>query len=204
METSKQPECESLLIRQACAGSRTAFAELAGRCTRKIYGLSLRMLRNRADAEDNVQNTLCKAFTKMDQFKGESRFSTWIISIAINEALMAIRKHRSSPEYIGARVPDTADSTELPFEPIEKKANPEREYSAKELTGKALEQLPDLLRNDFMLHQLEGWTHGELAARRKISAQTMKARMFRARSILARRLPILMAAHGRTSEAPGV
>jgi RNA polymerase sigma-70 factor, ECF subfamily len=195
MDNSCIRNSEALLIRQACLGSRTAFAELAIPCSARIYRVSLRMLKNRADAEDNVQNTLSKAFTKISQFKGQARFSTWVTRIATNEALMTIRKHRSrqmqAPEDSPGR---QQDSQEIPFEMVDKQANPERAYMVRELTAKALVDLPAPLKDAFVLQQLEGWTYQELAAKQHISAQTMKSRMFRARSILARRVPFLMAA----------
>ena len=83
MATSCLADSEAVLVRQAALGSAEAFSELVTGCTTKIYRVSLRLLKNQADAEDNVQNTLWKAFKKMGQFKGESRFSTWMVRIAI-------------------------------------------------------------------------------------------------------------------------
>jgi RNA polymerase sigma-70 factor, ECF subfamily len=189
METQRIPTSEALLTRQACVGSRAAFGELAQSCSAKIYRVSLRILKNQADAEDNVQNTLCKAFTKMSQFKGESRFSTWLVRIATNEALMTIRKHRSRKDQAHGSLSAPADSPEAPPEITDTSANPEREYLVRELTSKALGELPSALKDAFVLQQLEGWTNRELAAQHHISAQTMKSRMFRARTILAKRRP---------------
>lgn len=187
MDMPHIPPSEALLTRQACVGSRAAFAELAQSCTAKIYRVSLRILKNQADAEDNVQNTLCKAFTKIGQFKGQSRFSTWLVRIATNEALMTIRKHRSRKDQAHGSLSGAPDSPDAPPEITDNSTNPEREYLVRELTSKALGELPSSLKDAFLLQQLEGWTNRELAAQHHISAQTMKSRMFRARTILAKR-----------------
>jgi RNA polymerase sigma-70 factor, ECF subfamily len=197
MDNPRIPTSEALLIRQACVGSRSAFSQLAEGCTAKIYRVSLRILKNPADAEDNVQNTFCKAFTKMSQFKGQARFSTWLVRIATNEALMTIRKHKSRRDQAHGSLSGSPDSTDAPPEITDNSANPEREYLVRELTSKALGELPNSLKDAFVLQQLEGWTNRELAAQQHISAQTMKSRMFRARTILAKRRPHWIAARKR-------
>src|SRR5271163_3484838 len=87
-------EAEKELVARARAGNRTAFGELAHRHSHRVYGMSFRILKNREDAEDNLQNVLCKAFSKIQQFEGNSQFSTWLVRIAINEALMMLRKRK--------------------------------------------------------------------------------------------------------------
>jgi RNA polymerase sigma-70 factor (ECF subfamily) len=85
---------ENILVARAQSGSADAFAELAGKHSRKIYKCSLRILHNREDAEDNLQNVLLQAFRNINTFQGKSRFSTWLVGIAVNEALMKLRKRR--------------------------------------------------------------------------------------------------------------
>src|SRR5215467_1762902 len=86
---------EHKLVAKAQSGNEDAFTELVRRHSGQIYGLSLNMLRNREDAEDNLQNVLVKAFHHLDRFEGNSQFSTWLVRIAINEALMKLRKRNS-------------------------------------------------------------------------------------------------------------
>src|SRR6202011_6236263 len=86
---------ERTLVAQAQAGDEQAFTELVRRHSGQIYGLSLNMLRNREDAEDNLQNVLVKAFHNIGRFEGNSQFSTWLVRITINEALMKLRKRNS-------------------------------------------------------------------------------------------------------------
>src|ERR1700730_1539351 len=93
METQSLPE--RTLVAKAQAGNEDAVTELVRRHSGQIYGLSLNMLRNREDAEDNLQNVLVKAFHNINRFEGTSQFSTWLVRITINEALMKLRKRNS-------------------------------------------------------------------------------------------------------------
>src|SRR5262250_1177651 len=95
---------ERTLVTRAQQGDEEAFTELVRRHSGQIYGLSLNMLRNREDAEDNLQNVLVKAFHNINRFEGNSQFSTWLVRITINEALMKLRKRNSE------RISDYHDS----------------------------------------------------------------------------------------------
>jgi RNA polymerase sigma-70 factor, ECF subfamily len=172
---------ETGLINRAKRGSAEAFSELVRRHSQQIYGVSLRMLKNHEDAEDNVQNVLCKAFNNLRQFEGNSRFSTWLVRIAINEALMKLRKTQSDRAAKSAEVlrPDS-DEPMIP-EVEDGRPNPERAYIAKELTDKAFFGMNPSLRDTFILHKAEGWTNRELARAMGITVETVKSRIFRAR-----------------------
>jgi RNA polymerase sigma-70 factor (ECF subfamily) len=91
---------ELLLVRQAQAGDQNAFARLIGPHIRETYHVALKITHNREDAEDVSQQALLSAYTHMDQFQGNSRFSTWLTRIVINEALMKVRKRRSEDHYL--------------------------------------------------------------------------------------------------------
>jgi RNA polymerase sigma-70 factor (ECF subfamily) len=86
---------EANLVRQAQAGDELAFSQLVRPYMRLTYHVALRITCNREDAEDASQQSLLKAYTRIDQFQGEAQFSTWLTRIAINEALMKVRKRRS-------------------------------------------------------------------------------------------------------------
>lgn len=188
MHSTPIPLPDTVLIAKARSGSKQAFGELVGRHSAQIYGVSYRMLRNREDAEDNLQNVFIKAYRKIDQFEGKSHFSTWLVRIAINEAMMMLRKR--APEKAALQV----DIDPLKAEPEtnprfrDTHADPERQYIAKELTLKALKSLNSNLRNTFVLHKAEGWTHPELADSLGIDKDTVKSRIFRARVRLRQRL----------------
>ena len=94
-----QPEA-SLLVEQARAGDEAAFTRLVQPYMSKVYHVTLKITRNREDAEDASQQTFLKAFANIRQFQGASQFSTWLTRIAMNEALMVIRKRRSQHSHL--------------------------------------------------------------------------------------------------------
>jgi RNA polymerase sigma-70 factor, ECF subfamily len=179
---------EHKLVAKAQSGNEDAFTELVRRHSGQIYGLSLNMLRNREDAEDNLQNVLVKAFHHLDRFEGNSQFSTWLVRIAINEALMKLRKRNSErisdfPEVVGSEdefrgLPEIEDSRQ----------DPERQYMSKELTRKVFRGLNPSLQDTFILQKAEGWTNRELAQALGITVSTVKSRVFRARARLRQQL----------------
>lgn len=182
---------ECTLVGRAQAGNEEAFTELVKRHSGQIYGLSLNMLRNREDAEDNLQNVLVKAFHHINRFEGNSQFSTWLVRITINEALMKLRKRHS--ERI-AEFTDTGSSNDEPqtFPDIEDtRRDPEREYMSKELARKAFRGLNPSLQETFILQKAEGWTNRELAEALGITVSTVKSRVFRARARLRQQLQAL-------------
>ncbi len=85
---------ENILVARAQSGSEDAFAELASKHSSQIYKCSLRILHNHEDAEDNLQNVLLQAFRNINSFESKSQFSTWLVRVAINEALMKLRKRQ--------------------------------------------------------------------------------------------------------------
>jgi RNA polymerase sigma-70 factor, ECF subfamily len=85
---------DNILVARAQSGSEDAFAELASKHSSLIYKCSLRILQNREDAEDNLQNVLLQTFLNINNFEGKSQFSTWLVRVAINEALMTLRKRK--------------------------------------------------------------------------------------------------------------
>jgi RNA polymerase sigma-70 factor (ECF subfamily) len=182
---------EKALIASARAGNRNAFGELVRRHSHRVYGMSFKILKNREDAEDNLQNVFCKAFGKIRQFEGNSQLSTWLIRIAINEALMMLRKRR--PEQMAAAVDgeEALDDYEVKAEIRDLRADPEREYLMKELTTKALDALHPTLKYTFILQKGEGWTSRELAEALDITPEIVKSRIFRARVRLRQRLVAL-------------
>jgi RNA polymerase sigma-70 factor (ECF subfamily) len=179
------------LVARARAGDRGAFGELVRLHSHRVYGMSLKILKNREDAEDNLQNVFCKAYGKIRQFEGNSQFSTWLIRIAINEALMMLRKRRPQ-EVAGSSDEDRAeDDRDLKAEPRDSHADPERQYVTKDLAAKALDALQPTLRYTFLLQKGEGWTSRELAKTLNITPELVKSRIFRARVRLRQRLSAL-------------
>jgi RNA polymerase sigma-70 factor, ECF subfamily len=187
-EMEAQATPERLLVTRAQSGSREAFTELVHRHSGQIYGLSLNMLRNREDAEDNLQNVLAKAYYNIKRFEGQSRFSTWLVRIAINEALMKLRK-RQTDRISELHEMHASEEEQRTFPEIEDtRQDPERVYLSKELAAKAFRGLAPSLQDTFILQKAEGWTNRELAEALGVTVSTVKSRVFRARLRLRRRL----------------
>jgi RNA polymerase sigma-70 factor, ECF subfamily len=163
------------------------FAQLIGPSQERVYRLALRITRNAEDAEDVQQETLLKVHRKLGQFEGRSRLTTWISRIAINEALMCLRKRRSAfylPLEETIQPAEENAASEDFQSPIE---GPEAAYSRKELREllkRAMERLRPAYRVVFLLRAVEQLSTGETAKVLQISASAVKARMRRARGEL--------------------
>ena len=181
-------QTEGPLITQARRGNSEAFSELVGMHSRRIYGLSLRILKNHADAEDNLQDVLCKVYENIHRFQGRSCFSTWLFRITINEALM--KRRRKSFARVAKQTGLPAEKSESTFvlEIRDEHPDPEREYIACDLAEKVFHGMDPLLRLTFVLNKGEGWSHRELAGAMGITVSTVKSRIFRARARMQKRL----------------
>jgi RNA polymerase sigma-70 factor (ECF subfamily) len=187
---------ERQLLAKARAGNSDAFSELVRLNSSSVYGISLKILKNREDAEDNLQNVFCKAYRKIRNFNGESRVSTWLFRIAINEALMQLRRRQSDREICFSEATGNQDDAGAVPEAEDSHANPERQCIATDLTQKAFQGCNPAMESIFVLSKAEGWTNRELAKIYGTSAQTVKSRVFRMRSRLRRQMIAL--SQGRT------
>jgi len=169
---------ETELLRRARNGDHEAFEQLARRYSSRILATSRRILRNSADAEDNVQNVLVKVYTNLRQFQETALLSTWLTRITINEALMKLRS--SAAEKYRA---DSATKSvgQQPTERCTNRISPEAQCIARELAFKAVNSVSPTLRDVFVLYAVEGWTQKELSSTQGIALQTVKTRIFRAR-----------------------
>jgi RNA polymerase sigma-70 factor (ECF subfamily) len=178
---------ERRLVDQAKSGCSSAFGQLYERHRGKVYRTILQVVRQREDAEDGVQRCFQCAFMTLDRFRGDSRFSTWVTRIAINEALMLLRQRRTKKPLSGA----SWESTESPFvlNLADPAPSPEETAGANELRGAALQAISDLrmnLRTVVLLREFQGLT--ETARHPGLSVACVKARIFHARRWLRRRL----------------
>jgi len=169
---------EADLLHRAKRGDHEAFERLTRRYSARLLATSRRILRNSADAEDNVQNVLVKAYTNLCQFRENALLSTWLTRITINEALMKLRssaaeRHRadSASESVMKKATET----------YTRRINPEAQCIARELAFKAVKSISPKLRDVFVLYAVEGWTQKELSSTQGIALQTVKTRIFRAR-----------------------
>ena len=188
IEELEQPETVDIvdpdlpLVEATASGDMAAFDELVRRHDQKLLRITRQVTRNLEDAQDAVQETFLKAFEKLHQFQRTSKFSTWLIRIAINQALMKIRKLRSAQElpleYEGS------DGECLPFDLTDWSPDPELLYSRSEMQKilrRALEKLSPSLRIVFVLRDIEGLSLPESAAALHLHPSAVKARLHRAR-----------------------
>jgi RNA polymerase sigma-70 factor, ECF subfamily len=164
------------LLKLARTGDREAFDVLARRYSGRILATSRRILRNPADAEDNLQNVLFKAFTNLWQFRESALLSTWLTRITINEALMKLRSSAAEKNHLYS-----AESEPPRAEGSPRRCSPESQCIARQLAFRAVKAVPRSLRDAFVLFAVEGWTHKELSATQGVALQTVKTRIFRAR-----------------------
>ena len=179
--------CDMCLVAAAKSGDHQAYAELCRRHSQRILRTVLRITRNIADAEDTLQEALLKAYTHIGQFDGRSPFSSWLTRIAINTALMQLRKRRSKRVY-GFEVDPEADDFRLP-EPAETSYNPEESCIQSALENelaKAIRNLPPCLEVVIQLRCQEHASVAQIAKTLGISESAVKSRLFRARSRIRR------------------
>lgn len=174
---------EEELVAAAKHGDEGAFATLVKRHEKRILALALRYTRVREDAEDVVQQTFHKALVYGEKFEGKSSFATWLTRIAINEALMLLRKRRAlREEFINAA--NTDDPAAQGFDMPDGRPNPEVAYLQRESTrilSEAIAQLRPSLRAVIELQELGELTSRETAGRMGLSVSAVKARIFHGR-----------------------
>lgn len=179
---------EWTIVQKAIAGDTEAQERLFARHRPKLYRIALALLRNKEDAEDAVQDGLCKAYTNLRSFQGRSSFSTWLTSIVMNSARMIRRRRLAHPE---ASLDDMLESYSSPPSCVgaDPQSNPETVCSKRQLNDfldKQLLQLRPSLNVAFRLCAIHGFSLRESSQVLGISVSAVKARLFRARRMLAR------------------
>jgi RNA polymerase sigma-70 factor, ECF subfamily len=174
---------EGPLLKAAKNGHSVAFGELFKRYKERIFYLAQRIMRNHEDAEDVVQETFQLAFVHLQDFQGAARFSTWISRIAINVALMKLRKKTRKVEI---SIDEYSESHERSLRDTVRdvRQNPEQACLREErsrILGEALADLRPKARNVLELYELEGQSMKEIAEDIGISVSAVKARLFHAR-----------------------
>jgi RNA polymerase sigma-70 factor (ECF subfamily) len=181
-------DSDATLLRRVRRGDSLAFSELSRKHEPKIFAVSWRILKNREDAEDSAQSTLMRAYFHCGQFHGASQFSTWLVRVAINEALMRLRRRKSHKE-VGLNADSANDEDSLADRYLSNTASQERECIARDLFDKLCACLPPRLRDLFVLYSMEGWSQDELSRAFGVPRRTIKSRIFRARSQLREQWP---------------
>jgi RNA polymerase sigma-70 factor (ECF subfamily) len=181
---------EAQLVSAAKSGDTTAFEELVNRYERKIFRLGMNITQNREDAEDVMQDAFLKSYQNLDRFQGDSRFYTWLVRIAVNEALMKLRKRR--PGQVSLDEPITDDGEDSVFREIEDWGpSPEKRFAQTELNeilNSVIGQLDPIFRVAFLLRDVEGLSTEETAQILGISVAAVKSRLLRARLKLRQKL----------------
>lgn len=196
-----EPNLSLLKLRM---GDRAEFARLVDAYSQRVYHAALKILDSPQDAEDVLQETFIKAMRALPNFQGRSSLSTWLYRIAVNEALMLLRKRK--PEALSVDVPTDEDSDELdePLQIVDWCCLPESEFLSAEFRNeleRAMQQLSPTLRVVFVLRDLEGLSIEESAAALGVSQQVIKTRLLRARLKLREELSAYYSE--RLAEKPG-
>ncbi len=178
-EPGEIPEAEA--IRLAQQGDAAAFERLYRLHSRRVYSLCLRMVSNTTDAEDLTQEAFLQLFRKIATFRGESAFSTWLHRLAVNVVLMKLRKKSGSNE----------SSLDQLTEPDEESGGPRRDFGTLDLRlsgsidrvnlQRAVEQLPPGYKTVFLLHDVQGYEHNEIAEIMGCSIGNSKSQLHKAR-----------------------
>ena len=181
---------ELALVQAAKNGDMQAFEKLVKRYDRNVFRIAQHITQNREDAEDVVQDAFLKAFSNLEQFQGQSKFYTWLVRIAVNEALMKLRRRRPERTVsLDQEVQTEEDS--MPREVADWAPNPEQQYNQaelKEILGKTIQGLPPSFRTVFVLRDVEGLSTEETAEALNLSIPAVKSRLLRARLQLRERL----------------
>ena len=163
------------LAKSATAGNMPAFEELYNRHHRRVYSLCLRMLQNTAEAEDLTQEVFIQLYRKIGSFRGDSAFTTWLHRLTVNQVLMHFRKRTVKFEK-------TTEEGETPVQIVAGTENQAKMPIVDKIAlDKAIEQLPNGYRNVFVLHDVEGYEHEEVARILGCSVGTSKSQLHKAR-----------------------
>jgi RNA polymerase sigma-70 factor, ECF subfamily len=174
-----QRDPDEALVRRAQRGDRLAFERLVDRHQHRLYTLAARVLGSPTDAADAVQETLLRAWLRLDRFRGDARFSTWLYRICVNAAHDLRERHGKA---VGAGLDP----------PVEERVpDPRDAFAERELSGelqRALEALDEPYRTAVVLADVLGCSYAEVAEITGVAEGTVKSRVFRARTELGRRL----------------
>ncbi|HYL45827.1 MAG TPA: sigma-70 family RNA polymerase sigma factor [Candidatus Limnocylindrales bacterium] len=180
---------EPILVAAAKAGDVSAFETLVGRYERKIFRLTQNITQNREDAEDAMQEAFLKAYEHLGEFQGNSRFYTWLVRIAVNQALMKLRRRRPNQVSLDEEI-DTGEET-MPREVEDWGPSPEERYGQTELSkilSEVIAELEPPFRIVFQLRDIEELSTEETAEALGLSIPAVKSRLLRARLKLRQKL----------------
>jgi RNA polymerase sigma-70 factor, ECF subfamily len=181
---------DAALVSKAQEGDAAAFNELVSKYERKVFRLAKNITNNQEDAEDVLQETFLKAYSHIGGFQGNSKFYTWLVRIAVNEALMKLRKRKSDKTVSLDEGVDTGEEV-MVREVAVWDDNPEQRYSQaeiREILQEAVEGLRPAFRTVFVLRDIEELSTEETANMLDLSVPAVKSRLLRARLQLREKL----------------
>jgi RNA polymerase sigma-70 factor (ECF subfamily) len=193
---------EEQLIAAAKTGKKAPFGELCERHVKRVFCVAHRIMRNREDAEDAVQDCFLNAFVHLKDFDGRSRFATWLTRVAINAALMKLRKKRGIRE-VPMDEPNPSPALGMHWEVEDAAPDPEETYrlhERKRIVNAAISGLRPRVRRVVELHELQEHSVRETAQILGISTAAVKGRLFHARVTL-HRMPVLKGMGGSNRES---
>ena len=202
--TSSQPLAfdDIALATEAKQGDKGAFTELVNRYAQRVFRVARHITKNDQDAEDVLQDTFLKAYSRLGQFEGNAKFYTWIVRVAVNEALMRMRRGKNRVTVSLDQELETSDGAiqrELPAET----ESPEESLSRTELREcltQAIDSLSEIYRPVFVLRDVEGLSTEETAEMLNISLPAVKSRLLRARLQLRQKLQRFLKKDDRQEE----
>ena len=163
------------LAQSAANGDMIAFEELYQRHHRRVYSICLRMLQNASEAEDLTQDVFIQLYRKIGSFRGDSAFTTWLHRLTVNQVLMHFRKRTVKFEK-------TTEEGETPVQIVNGTSNPNKMPIVDKIAlENAIQQLPEGYKNVFVLHDVEGYEHEEVAKILGCSVGTSKSQLHKAR-----------------------
>ncbi len=194
---------DAALVELSRRGDRAAFNELVNRNAQKVFRMARHMTRNDQDAEDVLQEAFLKAFSRLDQFQGDAKFSTWLTRIAVNESLMRLRKGRNNKTVSLDEELEIGDGA-VQREVADEGEDPEETYGRteiREILEAAIDSLAEGYRTVFVLRDVEGFSTEETAEMLDLSISAVKSRLLRARLQLRDKLRRRLNSHGREEKS---
>ncbi|TMJ64833.1 MAG: RNA polymerase sigma factor [Alphaproteobacteria bacterium] len=174
------------LIQRARSRDETAVRSIMQANNRRLYRIARGILRNDSEAEDVVQETYVRAFTHLENFRGDSSLATWLARIAMNESLGRLRRQRPGVEW-NSLPPGTLEAQIIQFPHSGASEDPEKSMAQRQIQNvveHAIDELPDAFRVVFITRVIEGMNVEETAEILQLKPETVKTRLHRARTML--------------------
>jgi RNA polymerase sigma-70 factor, ECF subfamily len=182
---------ETDLVALARGGDREAFRAIMTRCNQRLFRIARSVVRDHDEAEDVLQEAYTRAFSKLEQFRGDSSLFTWLTAITLNEARGRLRRRRTTVGMEQLEAAQQRGAEILMFPSMVQSSNPELEVAQSQirvLLENAIDELPEPFRLVFIMREIEECSIEETATLLGLKPDTVKTRLFRARKHLRRLL----------------